>query len=242
MNNVICTKWGVKFPADYVNKLYAMVQRNLTLPHRFICFTDNPKGIRDNVEIKPLPSIAATLPLPDRRGWKKLCVFAKDLGDLSGKALYLDIDSVIIDSIDPLLAMDCEFYMLKNKRRREGINGDSNVFVFEIGKHHDILDEFCENTASVMAHFRNDQEYLSHFMLKKGLLRFWPENWCVNFKKKSLPRLPWSFLMHPTIPKGSRIIVFSGKPRIEQAIAGYRSLRRGLNVRPAPWLADYWYE
>lgn len=42
--NVICIKWGDKFGSEYVNSLYKMVEKKLTIPHRFVCFTDNPEG------------------------------------------------------------------------------------------------------------------------------------------------------------------------------------------------------
>ena len=47
--NVVCIKWGNKFGADYVNSLYRMVEKNLTIPHRFVCFTDNAEGIDPNL-------------------------------------------------------------------------------------------------------------------------------------------------------------------------------------------------
>ena len=34
--NVLCMKWGNKYPADYVNRLYSMVARNMQRPFRFI--------------------------------------------------------------------------------------------------------------------------------------------------------------------------------------------------------------
>jgi hypothetical protein len=40
-------KWGDKFPSEYVNRLYAMVNRNLSIPFRFVCFTENDSGIRN---------------------------------------------------------------------------------------------------------------------------------------------------------------------------------------------------
>ena len=49
--NVICIKWGDKFGANYVNSLYNMVERNLTLPHRFICFTDKTRRNRAFIRI-----------------------------------------------------------------------------------------------------------------------------------------------------------------------------------------------
>ena len=39
--NIICMKWGNKFPVEYVNRLYAMVSRNMIGDFRFVCFTEN---------------------------------------------------------------------------------------------------------------------------------------------------------------------------------------------------------
>jgi hypothetical protein len=55
--NIICMKWGDKFPSEYVNRLYAMVSRNLSIPFRFVCFTEDGSGIRNEVEIQPLPEL-----------------------------------------------------------------------------------------------------------------------------------------------------------------------------------------
>ena len=41
---VVCISWGTKYGAAYVNRLYAMVARNLTPPFSFTCFTDDAKG------------------------------------------------------------------------------------------------------------------------------------------------------------------------------------------------------
>ena len=41
MKNVVCIKWGEKYSAEYVNRLYGMVQRQLSLPHRFVCLTED---------------------------------------------------------------------------------------------------------------------------------------------------------------------------------------------------------
>ena len=96
--NVICIKWGTKFGADYVNRLYKMVERNLTLPHRFVCFTDKPEGILEGVEIRPLPELNDE-GIPDK-AWKKLGLFTDQLADLEGEALFLDLDIIIRDNID----------------------------------------------------------------------------------------------------------------------------------------------
>jgi hypothetical protein len=56
MKQVICMNWGTAYGADYVNRLYSMVARNLTGPFRFVCLTDNEKGIRRDVHCRPCPA------------------------------------------------------------------------------------------------------------------------------------------------------------------------------------------
>ena len=43
--NVICLKWGDRYPAFYVNRLYDGVRRNISRPFRFVCFTNEPEGL-----------------------------------------------------------------------------------------------------------------------------------------------------------------------------------------------------
>ena len=51
---VVCVKYGTKYGADYVNKLYRGIERNLTLPHKFCCFTENAEGLDINIQVLPL--------------------------------------------------------------------------------------------------------------------------------------------------------------------------------------------
>ena len=39
-NIILCMKWGTKYGAEYVNRLYNMVKRHLTLPFKMVCLTD----------------------------------------------------------------------------------------------------------------------------------------------------------------------------------------------------------
>ena len=70
---VACMKWGNKYGPDYVNKLYNMAKRNLTLPFTFVCFTDDADGLLPEIDARPLPEMA--LPDPQERGWRKLALF-----------------------------------------------------------------------------------------------------------------------------------------------------------------------
>ena len=68
---IVCMKWGTKYDPSYVNKLYSMVERNLSSSFRFVCFTDDPTGIKECVETYELPPIAIPSGSPER-GWRNL--------------------------------------------------------------------------------------------------------------------------------------------------------------------------
>jgi hypothetical protein len=67
-----------------------------------VCFTENDSGIRNEVELQPLPELDLPVNLADapERGWRKLTVFKKGFGGLKGKTLFLDLDVVIVDNMD----------------------------------------------------------------------------------------------------------------------------------------------
>ena len=96
--NVICMKWGSKYGPEYVNTLFSMVKRHLSLPFRFVCLTDDADGFAEGVESFPIPP----LDIPDgpERGWDKLVTFSSPLYDLEGQVLFLDLDVLVVDNID----------------------------------------------------------------------------------------------------------------------------------------------
>jgi hypothetical protein len=49
--NVCCVKSGDKYDSDYVNTLYFMVKRNLTIPFDFICFTENSTNLLQQIKV-----------------------------------------------------------------------------------------------------------------------------------------------------------------------------------------------
>ena len=86
---VVCVKAKPAYGHRDVNRLKAMVDRNMTIPHRFICFTDDTGGVTCNTK---------KLPAGVGGWWAKLAMFRP--GILSGKILYIDLDTLITDSLD----------------------------------------------------------------------------------------------------------------------------------------------
>lgn len=235
--NVICMKWGTKFGPQYVNRLYEMVEKNLTIPHRFICFTDDTTGLNKGIETFPIPEVS--FKNGPERGWNKLGVFRKTLADLEGEALFLDLDVLIIRNIDEFFNQVGDFFIIKDWDFKNYI-GNSSVFKFTIGQHDDIVDYFEKHSDEIRQEFRNEQAYLSYKMKEKGILQYWPKQWCVSFKRHCLKPFPLNWFMSPTLPKDTKILIFHGHPNPEEAYKGYTGKFGFRHVKPTKWMEKYW--
>ena len=240
---ILCMKWGTKYGPEYVNRLYAMVRRHLRGDFRFVCLTDRTDGIRPEVECRPIPPLDLPPGSPER-GWTKLTTFSDDLVaqyGLSGTALFLDLDVVIVDDITPFFEVPGEFLIIHDWKRPWRITGNSSVYRFTLGAHPDVLATFRRDFDAIRAKFRNEQAYLSDEMHKKGLLSYWDARWCASFKYHSIPRWPMNYFRAPFIPDGARILIFHGVMNPPDALAG-RSNGNWRHARPARWIADHWRE
>jgi hypothetical protein len=251
--NIICMKWGTLYGPEYVNHLRAGVARHLKRPHRFVCFADDATGLRDDVEFMPLPELGQASGNTDLR-WRKLAVLRQGLGGLQGVTLFLDLDLVIVDSLEPFFEAPGRFWIIRdddlfrskplrklNPARDRFLHsvGNSSVFRFEIGAHQDILDAYLSDPNGVTARFHVEQEFLTALIEQQGLLQYWPQAWCVSFKNACVPRLLKSYLSDPAVPAGAKIVVFAGTPKMSDVLAGggHRWYRRIGNI---DWLRRAW--
>jgi hypothetical protein len=237
---ILCMKWGTKYGPEYVNRLYAMVRRHLRGEFKFVCLTDRSEGIRSEVQCLPIPDLALPEGLPER-GWKKLTTFEADLHGLRGTALFLDLDVVIVDAIDPFFELPGAFLIIHDWKRPWRVTGNSSVYRFELGAHPDVLASFRAAHEQVRASFRNEQAFLSDHLHRQGKLAYWPADWCASWKYHCVPRFPLNYLKPPAVPKGARILVFHGVVNPPDALAG-RNNGNWRAARPAPWIAAHWHE
>ena len=250
---VLCMKWGTAYGPEYVNRLRNGVARNLSYPHRFICFTDNASGIDQGVEIFPLPSLDLPPQNQDLR-WRKLTLLGKDVFGLTGTALFLDLDLVIVDRLEVffdlpeqfLIIRDMDLFRAKPLRKLtpekdKFLNsiGNSSVFRMVMGAHYDILEEFVRDPSAALSSFKDEQQFLSYELNKRGLLHYWPKEWCVSFKNHCIPRYWKSYLQDPFIPNDAKIIVFAGNLKMQEVVEGGGSkwYRRIGNIN---WLINQW--
>ncbi|MGB1009438.1 MAG: glycosyltransferase [Thiolinea sp.] len=231
-------KWGNKYGAEYVNTLFNMISRNITLPFQLNCFTDNANGIDSRIRICELPHLDLPSGAPER-GWNKLTTLQANLGGLSGDVLFLDLDVVIVDNIDSLFSYPADFAIIQDAKLRRRMIGNSSVYRFRVGQHEAVLQKFRREFANIQQQYRNEQAYLSAEIRQQGQLTFWPEKWCPSFKYHCMKTWPFSYFQAADIPEGAKIIIFHGHPEPQEAIQGithkwYRP------VRPTSWVAEHW--
>ena len=132
-----------------------------------------------------------------------------------------------------------EFLIIHDWKRPWRVTGNSSVYRFRIGAHADVLQRFIDDQAGVRKRYRNEQEYLSHAMHEQGKLAYWPRGWCRSFKYHCLPRWPLNHWRVPSIPSGTRIVIFHGEINPPDAIQGGRTAR-GRFLLPSPWVTEHW--
>jgi hypothetical protein len=113
MLSVVCWRWKPKrayrstFGSESVNILRQMVKRNYHKPHRFICVTDDPRGIDSDIEIIPLWDDFAEVANPfgdaNPSCYRRLKMFSPEAKDLFGERFVsIDLDCVITGDLHGL--------------------------------------------------------------------------------------------------------------------------------------------
>ncbi len=250
--NVVCIKWGEKFPAYYVNRLYAGVLRSMKRPFRFVCFTEHDDGIRDEVEIHPLPVVpfeermVEAMTTGKRRGaWRKITMAKPGEVRLEGPTLVMDLDVVVAGNLDDLfdyapgkICMGREWRYRNNPMRKVG--GHGSVYKFEPGKHDYLYADFANDIEGSLA-YRGEQKYISMTAHNHGDLEYFPDEWICSFKRQAIPMVPFNLFSEPRLSEGCRVMCFHGNPKMEEALVGKGAKLRYKTV-PAPWLRELWLD
>lgn len=174
MITVLCVKWGTRYGPEWVVRLRNMVAANLTVPHDFVCITDEPV---DGIQCVPL-----SCDLPG--WWQKLGMFQP--GFVPGWKLYLDLDVVITGDLtgmvleaekDPtrLWVRDDFSYSLRKPRELDpaskrllGGNGtvNSSVMLWHGDSCADVWTRF---ERSHMDELHGDQNHISRVLWPHGI-------------------------------------------------------------------------
>ena len=83
-NHVVCLKHGKKYSAEYVNLLFKMVSRHLTVPFNFVCFTEDPTGLDMGIQVNAIEETSKSFEelkdcLSDTSAYRILCAIGKEV-------------------------------------------------------------------------------------------------------------------------------------------------------------------
>jgi hypothetical protein len=229
VKQVVCVKWGKKYGPEYVNRLYAMVARHLSPPFRFVCLADSREGLRPEVEFFELPELGCPHPVGTLGKWRKQVLWGETVPGLTGTALFIDLDSVIVGSLDGYFEFGDadDVIVARNWARPLEKLGQTSVFRFRIGANAHLLADFRADPQGIADRYQYEQHYVTHAV--RGGVKFWPEAWTRHFRLHCLPLFPLRYFIPARLPADARIVTFPGGPNPDDILQGR------WNKKGPPW-------
>lgn len=264
---VICINWGKKYGAPYINRLYAMLARNLAPPFTLTCFTDRADGIRPEVRAEPLPPLDVPMPTGTQGIWPKARLWGPRLADLTGPVLFLDLDLVITGRMDEFFdyGEPDAVILARNPSTPFERLGQTSIFRFPVGKLVPLQQRFIADPQGVADTYQFEQRFVTREA--PGGIEFWPKGWVRHFRQECTRPPPLNFFLPPRLPPGTKVVIFPGALQPPHAAAGHWGKRyprrsrighlRGLFapdrpdpplrylrhfILPSDWVARAWTE
>lgn len=190
MITVVCVEWGnyLGRAQEYIDKLRAAVARNLLSRHEFVALRLDEPGDRSRI----------TDHGSRFTGWfQKLEIFRPGL--FAGRVMYLDLDSVIVGGLDPLIYRKGAVHLKDWGWLRNVHAGGLLVWDAELEGRR-IWEAWDD---SVPERFDNDQEWLTSLNVWEPL----PADLVRSYRYHCSQGGP---------PPGARVIAFHGNPKPHQ--------------------------
>lgn len=175
------------YTPEYVTRLHAMVTRWIDRPFRFVCLTDQPWLFAPPIET------VAVQKLPGFAPWTKLELF-NPVRQWTGRLLYLDLDTLIVSSLAPLLDTPVDFAITADPEGRSPRTRDSfghaivrrfnsSVMVWDGGTQTDLYTDW---TPAVVNRLSGDQDWIGE---RRPKAYAWPRAWFPRISEvsQSLP-------------------------------------------------------
>lgn len=203
MLTVACVKWGVEYGRQYVNTLYDSVSRNLPagFPGRFLCFTDDPTGLHEDIQTLPLPEGYVSW-------WNKLYLFSQSAFEPGERVLYFDLDTVVCGPLDAIAAYNGPFAILRDAYRPDGLQ--SSVMAWEAGK---VCFWKAWQRMGCPMDSRGDQGFIED-ELRHHAPALWQDLFPGRFRS-------YKRECRAEIPRGTSVVVFHGHPRPHEVTEGW---------------------
>lgn len=203
-------KWNAKgkkpdvYEPWIVKWLYKQIEKNVTIPYRFVCLTNEPNSFIDTPKIE-------TIKLKNNwEGWWSKIEMFDPVNELND-CFYLDLDTVILKNINHLLTEENNdiFTVLKNMSGNKKAIGSG--FMRWKGDYSFLYNEFSENLISnyQTSNRWGDQGYIQDKFIEKNIkLNYWQDKF-----PNSLLSYNFNFKPKGKLDGSEDVIIFHGKPR-----------------------------
>jgi hypothetical protein len=232
---IACFQWNIgyrEYLSHYVNVLCRAVRRNLSIPHRFVCITDETDGFDPAVELMPLPESArkvADIPSPEGArfpsSFRRLWLLSDEARCLGDRVFQTDIDCVVTRSLDRLMSVDADFVGWK-PNSTWGTKGriGGGTWMVRTGVFGELWERFAEDPAAEIAAARlegyrgSDQAVLSKWF-NGGVT--WPRDAGIYQSQDMKAR------RFTALPDDARLVHFNG-------------VTKPWNCIGIPWVRKHW--
>jgi hypothetical protein len=201
------------YTPEYVRRLFVMCQRYVKRSFAFCCLTDQPMAMPDGVMPIQVHRLEGCFAF-----WTKLQLFHV-LQYWGGRILYIDLDSVIVNSLDAIidypaslaLTEDAQPSAATDRYGRQIVKRfNSSVMAWDGGTHTDLWDLWTLSDAQRLS---TDQDWIAERALDAAQM---PASW---FPRASVVSPPWT---------SDAKVVLAKKPKGFEACAKW------------PWFNEAW--
>jgi hypothetical protein len=214
---VACWRWkpfdGYRssYGPETVLTLRSMVARHYPDPHRFVCLTDDPKGL-DDVECLPLWDDHASVPHPTSHRhpscYRRLRAFAPEMKDLLGpRFVSMDLDCVIVGDLRPLWNRPEEFVGWGGTTT-PATSYNGSMFLMTAGARpqvwRDFNPKFSPGIAKSEGFYGSDQAWISYCLGGREARWSAEEDGVVSYRLHVAP-------FGDRLPENTRVCFFNGK-------------------------------
>lgn len=233
MINIVCVKWGTKYGPEYVNRLYAGVKRNTTVPFKFHCFTDNTTGLQQDIIAHPLKYNSL------EGWWNKLYLFSDELSiPIGEKIVFLDLDTLIVGNINDVLNLESDSLITARdfltsiiSTIRTNDHMQSCIMIWPHGRYANVWRKFIQDPTEAIASVKphGDQRWIQAEIANRVYLQDLLPEKIVSFK----------VACRSGLPKNATIVCYHGRPSIIESATQEMKVWK-WQFTPQSWVLDHW--
>lgn len=203
MIDIVTMRYGTKYGPEYLQRWAAGVKRNLTLPYRLVCMTDDPHVYDPDVHVILTEDLGGW--------WNHLWAFS---GWTANRQLLIDLDDVIVGSLDDLASYDGPHALNSDVYQPENVDGGCQLIPAVAA--FDLYFQFVKNRHAYRRCFYSDKQYYqSRINHAPRIQDLFPGHW-VSYKVHCREGLP----------EGARVVGCHGTPKPHEIMDD--------------WMLDHW--